>query len=583
MKTSDCVIRIAGEGGEGVISCGEILTQAFARAGYHVMSWKTFPSEIRGGLARFQFRVKSEPVPSLGSNVNIIMAFNQEAMNDCCNDASCSARVVIYDPELVETSGCAAVPGSRYPLPLNKICKEATGELRAKNVVALGAIAQLLDLDYDGCLKIVTETWESKGPLVVEKNQKALEAGYQQMGDALNPEDQISIPKPKQTGRRLLLMSGNDAVALGAIVGGCRFAAGYPITPATSVFEYLCRHLPRFSGGRTVQTEDEIAALASCIGASFAGCKAMTPTSGPGLSLMSELIGLASMLETPVVIVDVQRGGPSTGLPTKTEQSDLNLAVFGTHGDAPRLVIAPASIEECFYQTIRAFNLAEQYQMPVIVLTDASLAFREKTIEEPDLDAVQVVDRAQPTRQEIEAGYLRYRDTEDGVSPMATPGTPGAAHIVASLEHLETGAPNYSPEIHTRMTAKRFRKLETARKNLEADAGEIAASRGARIGVIGWGSTYGAIQEARQRLASEGVKVSHFHPRVLWPLPDAHVRRFIKPLEKVIVVEENFAGQLACLLRERYLIEPVKVTKCEGIPFTSDEVYNAVMERAKRA
>lgn len=582
MNVSDCVIRIAGEGGEGVISCGEILTRGIARTGYQVMSWKTFPSEIRGGLARYQFRVGCQPVLSMGSSVDVLVTFNQEAMDDCCGDVTCTACIVLYDPETVKEIGCNAVAGSRYAIPFNKICKETTGSLRAKNVVALGATARLLNLDFDICKQLIVDTWGSKGPAVVEMNHKALQAGYDAAEEEFNPTDLIDIPRPEVLSRRLLMMSGNDAIALGAIAAGCRFVSGYPITPATSIFERLCAQLPRF-GGHTVQTEDEMAALAAAIGASFAGVKSMTATSGPGIALMSELINLDSMLELPMVIVNVQRGGPSTGLPTKTEQSDLNFAVYGTPGDAPRIVIAPASIEDCYYQTIRAFNLAEKYQMPVIIMTDASLAFRKQTVFEPDLGAVERVDRNAPSKTDLDKGsYLRYIDTATGVSPIASPGTRGGAHIVSSLEHVESGAPDYSPAVHVKMMDKRQRKLESAEKELSTPEGGMRVVSGARVGIISWGSTHGAIREALTELDKEGERISHFHPRVIWPLPARQLRQFMAPLNHVIVIEENYSGQLANLLRSRLLAKPTSVTKCEGVPFTSEDVYKAVRENLDR-
>jgi len=581
MKLDDCVVRIAGEGGEGVISCGQLLTLAIARAGYHVHTWKTFPSEIRGGLARYQFRLKSEPVHSIGSSVDVLMAFNQEAVDDCCRDMSCKARLVVYDPDTTKDIGCDAIPGNRYGIALNKICKDATGGLRAKNVVAMGVVARILNLDMPVCRQMIVDEWSRKGQEVVDMNQRALEAGYARAGEEIKPADLIELPAPAKAGRRLLVMSGNDAVALGALAAGCRVAGGYPITPATSVFEYLCKVMPRF-GGKAIQTEDEIAALATCIGASFAGKKAMTVTSGPGIALMCELINLASMLETPVVIVDVQRGGPSTGLPTKTEQSDLSFATEGTPGEAPRIVLAAGDVEDCFHQTIRAFNLAEKYQLPVILMTDASLAFRLQTIGEPDLGAVRLVERERPGAEAIAAGYRRYKDTATGVSPMAIPGTPGAAHIASSLEHLETGAPDYSPAIHQKMTAKRFRKLDEVAK-AEADSGVADVREGARVGLISWGSTEGAIREARARLEQEGIRTSYLHPRLLWPLADQVFRPFLAGHERIVVIEENFTGQLARILRARYLIEPIPVTKCAGAPFTPGEVYSAVKEAASRA
>ncbi len=305
-------------------------------------------------------------------------------------------------------------------------------------------------------------------------------------------------------------MTGNQATALGALAAGCRFYAGYPITPATSIMEFLSHEMPQM-GGVLVQAEDEIAAITMAMGASFGGTKAMTATSGPGLALMIEAIGHASMTETPVVVVDVQRAGPSTGMPTKTAQGDLFMALYAANDEAPRFVIAPDSVEDCFYQMVNAFNLAEKYQLPVIVLTDQAMSERVETIRPLDLGRVQVVDRLKPDLAGLdrENGYKRYALTEDGVSPMAIPGMRGGHYVAEGLEHNERGAPNYTPEMHTAMMEKRYRKVESARRELRNwNVVDEWGDPGAEIGIIGWGSTKGTVREAMARAMQEGVRVA---------------------------------------------------------------------------
>ncbi len=394
-----------------------------------------------------------------------------------------------------------------------------------------------------------------------------------------------------------MLISGNEAVALGAIAAGCRFVAGYPITPATPIFETLTNLMPKV-GGRAIQLEDEIASLSACIGASFAGEKAITPTSGPGLQLMGEQLNLASMLELPLVIVDVQRGGPSTGLPTKTEQSDLKFAIYGTAGEAPRIILAPTSVEDCFYQTIRAFNLAERFQMPALLLTDQSIGYRKATVRIPDLtkiveldSSVHIDDVSIPSPEKIEIvnrieaeemeGYKRYLDTFDGISPITTPGMEGGQYLGGGLEHDETGKASSLPEIHLKMMHKRFKKLEALSKALEKNPPEFEGSEEAKIGVIGWGSTEGAIHEARLLAEERGILFRHLQPKVLSPLPERQVRNFLSGLKQVVMVEENYTGQFAHFIKAKFGIKPIEIHKCEGVPFTPEEIFNGI-EKVER-
>jgi 2-oxoglutarate ferredoxin oxidoreductase subunit alpha len=342
----------------------------------------------------------------------------------------------------------------------------------------------------------------------------------------------------------------------------------------------MMKHLPAF-GGNVVQAEDEIAAIAACLGASYTGAKAMTATSGPGLCLMSELIGMASISEIPVVVVDVMRSGPGTGMPTKTEQADLMFAIHGSSGEAPRIVLAATGIDDCFHQAINAFNLAERFQMPVILLSDQSMGYRTRTLQTPDLSRVQLDDRALPTAAMLE-DYHRFADTDSGVSPMALPGMENGMYVTTGLEHDESGAANYTPENRNKMVAKRFRKLETLAQELEANGNGINdAGDGAEVGVIGWGSTEGPISESLGRLRDEGMKIAHLHPRILNPLPTRKIESFLSSLKKVVILEENHTSQFSRHLRSHVRIngtEIIDVNQCSGLPFTSDDVYAALSE-----
>ncbi|MBI4720018.1 MAG: 2-oxoacid:acceptor oxidoreductase subunit alpha [Chitinivibrionia bacterium] len=469
-------------------------------------------------------------------------------------------------------------PFKTYPIEIDEISVKQTGAKRGKNLVALGALVRILNIPKDATQNLAVQKFAKKGKEVLDANLKAFDSGYGAIGADFDFES-FHLEATKG-GAPDAVISGNQAVALGVIAAGCRYVAGYPITPATSVFEFLMEYLPNL-GGTVLQFEDEIASIASCLGASFAGQKVMTPTSGPGLALMGELINLASMVELPLVIVDVQRGGPSTGLPTKTEQSDLAFAVYGAAGECPRAVIEPTTIEDCFYQTIRAFNIAEEYQMPVIVLTDQSMAMRTKNMSIPDFSTIELKERAKIGAGEAE-GFARFADTPTGVSKTALPGTAGAMFLATGLEHNEIGAPNYTPLMHQKMMAKRFRKLETLAKALdnEVDNSTCELPAGAAVGIISWGATEGPIREALGFAKKEGMKVAHLQPKVLWPLPVKMIDSFIKPLKKILVFEENFTGQFATLLKTRFDIEPVVITKCQGIPFTAEEVYEAIKKNA---
>ncbi len=342
--------------------------------------------------------------------------------------------------------------------------------------------------------------------------------------------------------------------------------------------EFMAAELPKF-GGDLVQTEDEIAALAATIGASYAGAKAMTATSGPGLSLMSELINLASTAEVPVVIVNSQRAGPSTGMPTKTEQSDLNQMLYGGHGEGPRIVLAPTSVEDAFYKMIVAFNLAERYQMPVIVAMDQALSVRTQTIARPHTEQLPVVPRAVPDLRG-EKSYKRYALAASGVSARSVPGEAGGMYVATGLEHDEFGHPSYDPEVHKAMVAKRYHKLEEARKEFH-EAHRFGAAD-AKIGLLGWGSTEGAVHEAVMRAQAAGIYVAGLFPVALNPLPDEEIMSFAKPLRQLIIAETNYTGQFAALLRSKYGIEGERLNRFDGLPLTADEVFEKILEVVER-
>ncbi|MBI4828732.1 MAG: 2-oxoacid:acceptor oxidoreductase subunit alpha [Nitrospinae bacterium] len=574
-QSNDLIIRIGGEGGEGVISSGDMIAQAAARSGLEVLTFKTFPAEIRGGYAMYQTRFSHEPILSEGTGFDVACCFNQEAL-DMNRKALRQGNVLIYDFPGGDIAGEQNIPGIHcYPVPMTKISKEELATPRSKNMVALGAIAELFSISMTSLKETVQEKFGKKGAEVVEVNYKALDAGAQHVRTNIKKADpyQMDPGTPKQD---VIIISGNEAVGLGALLAGVRFFSAYPITPATEVAIFLARHLPKF-GGNLVQAEDEIASLANVIGASYGGVKAMTSTSGPGLSLMQELIGMASMMEVPVVICDVQRGGPSTGLPTKHEQSDLFLAAHGCHGDASKVVVSPEGVEDCVYLTVEAFNIAERYQLPVLILSDGSLGFRTSSMRKPDPKKIRVENRA--TVSGNGEGFERYALTASGVSPMAIPGTPGCAYISTGLEHAPSSAPRYSAENHTAMLDKRFGKL----KDLEDyfPATEVDHQEGAQLGVIAWGSTIGTLREAVKIARAEGAKVSALYPKLVWPLPVKALNAFGAKYKKVLVPEINKQGQLAKLIQGETEIRPISYTIYGGLPFSPRQIADKIKEVLK--
>jgi 2-oxoglutarate ferredoxin oxidoreductase subunit alpha len=458
-----------------------------------------------------------------------------------------------------------------YPVRLQRIAREEMQFQRGKNVLTLGIMAGLFGLEVSSLEDLVRSRLKRRAELL-SKNLEALHHGYEHTKQ-IRKEDGYYLGSSDHVSR--LVMSGNDAIVAGALYAGCRYYAGYPITPASEILEGMARELPKV-GGVFLQAEDEIASLASCLGASFAGTKAMTATSGPGFSLMTELMGLASMAEVPVVIVNAQRAGPSTGMPTKLEQGDLSQALYGGHGDFPRIVVAPGSVEDCLHQIAGAFNLAEKYQMPVIFLSDQSLSHRTESLQTPDLSALTVVDRERPLEGDLES-YSRFQVTESGVSPMALPGVDAKGIYVApGLEHDESGQPSQEPSVHEVMTQKRFRKLAT----IESELGPVPryGSEKPRVGIIGWGATEGAIREAVERAVAAGYEVAALHPRVLSPLPEKELGDFIASVEHVIVPEVNYQGQLAHHLAATFGFKPIRLNKYGGLPFTPGEIFQKVEE-----
>ena len=574
--------RIEGDAGDGIISMGNILAKSIARCGGHVYTFRTYPAEVRGGQSTFQLRAGPEPVHSQGDKVDVFVALNETAFHQHKADLKLKDGVLIHPDVKGVWEGIDAHGAVRYAVDFGRIAKDAVGSPRAKNVVAIGVLAELFGLDPETIKTVLADQFRSKGEKVVAANSRALDAGIAHGQEHITKIDKHRLTFGERTD--LLVMSGNEAIAYGALLAGVRFYAGYPITPASEILEWLAKHLPQF-GGRVVQSEDEIAALGMCLGASFGGVKAMTATSGPGLSLMSEMIGLGSMAEIPVVIVDVQRGGPSSGMPTKDAQGDLDFAIYGTHGEAPKVVLAPHDVEDCLYQTINAVNIAHRFHIPVIVLSGQSLSHRTETIAPPDPGKMTIYEEKFFEQDgQSEQRFCRYDErAETGTSVRSIPGLAGGEYRATGLEHDDCGLPRFDPYTRERMVARRRRKMHAISKFFHA--ADRSPQQDATVGLMGWGTTTSIVHKVVRRASNQGLKLTCLCPKILFPLPDQTIREFIKPLKKIFICETNSTRQFAELIKSRYSaelirgnVEVISITKDTGLPFTAAEVYGPVEE-----
>ena len=576
---SDFVFRFGGEGGEGVISTGELFTTACARSGLEIYTFRSYPAEIKGGHAMIQVRVAdSNVLLSRGDGADVLVAFNKEAYDRHYKELKEGGVLVFDNTDFLPDEDTRTL---KYPIPFNKIAMEEIGVRLTKNMVSLGSLSELFGVPQDKFKELIREKFGKKGEAVLEKNFQALAAGAKYVRENLKKQDKVLV---QPTGRQpRLVLSGNESLSLGAIAAGLKIYAGYPITPASSILEFLAKELPKV-GGVVIQTEDEIAALGTVLGASFAGKKAMTATSGPGFSLMVEMLGLAVMAELPAVIVNAQRAGPSTGMPTKMEQADLMMSIYAGHGEAPRVVLGLTSVEDCFYGMIRAFNIAETFQTPVVVLTDQGLAQREASITKPDTSGIEVLERRKPTADEL-ANYERFKITPDFISPMAVPGMPDGFYSATGIEHTEAGGLNYEPANHNKMMAKRAKKLQGVLK-----LPWIVKTYGPEkpeVAVIGWGSGEGVIREAVDKANKLGLKVGALHPKILWPFPAEIINRYLaQGVKRIIVPELNYSGQFASLLKQHLTdknrsIDVISMAKGGGIPWMPDEIVTEIQEAAK--
>lgn len=571
--------KVGGQQGEGIESTGEIFCIALNRLGYYLYGYRHFSSRIKGGHTNNKIRVSTTETRAISDDLDILVAFDQETIDVNYKELH-EGGIIIADAKFKPV--CPEdTKAELYIVPFTEIASEL-GTSLMKNMVAIGATCAVLGMEISVFNDVVDEIFGRKGEEIVKKNMDAITAGYKAM-EVLLGEKLGAMELEKADGQKRMFMIGNDAIALGAVAGGCRFMAAYPITPASEIMEYLIKKLPQF-GGTVIQTEDEIAAATMAIGANYGGVRAITASAGPGLSLKMEAIGLAGITETPIVIVDTQRGGPSTGLPTKQEQSDLMAMIYGTHGEIPKIVMAPSTVEEAFYDTAEAFNLAEEYQCPVIVLSDLQLSLGKQTVQPLDYGKVEIR-RGKLVDFEIEESenksyFKRYEVTEDGVSPRVVPGMKNGIHHVTGVEHDETGRPSETALNRKLQMDKRMRKLNNLSNTFQTPVYKNTPHEEADLLILGFNSTRGTIDEAIGRLETDGMKVNHAHIRLIHPFPADEVLSLVQSAKKVVVIENNATGQLANIIKMNvgHVNKIKSILKYDGNPFLPHEIHTQCKE-----
>lgn len=564
--------KIAGAAGDGIVNAGLFMfAKTCLRGGLNVIASAEYPSLIRGGHNHLDVRVSDEAIYSHTKHISILLALNKESIN---NHASkmLQGGGIIYDKDEINVEEKNYPDIRLYPMPLMKISNECGGKIM-RNVVGIGATFALTGFDMKLVDEIIKENFGRKGQQIVDGNIKAAHAGYDYIKSNFADDFKFKLETTGNKNSRIFI-SGNQAIALGAIKAGCKFLSAYPMTPATSIMTTMAS-MEKDASVVVKHTEDEIAAVNMAIGANFAGCRAMTCTSGGGFALMVEGLGLASQTETPVVIVDSQRPGPATGMATHTGQADLRFVLHASQDEFPRIVIAPGDINDSFFLTIDAFNIAEKYQLPVIILSDKFLGEGYWSVNEFDTSDVKI-ERGKLITGTAGEDYKRYKVTEnDPISPRAIPGTSGGMHVASSYEHDEHGFECENEEVRMMMHKKRFMKLEAAAKEIPQP--KIYGDANAEITVICWGSTKSPMKEAMKILKKEKTRVNMLHIAYISPLPTAAITSAIQKANNVVIVEGNMTSQLAGLIRQETGIEiKNKILKFDGRPFAPEDLAKEI-------
>ncbi|MHA2315704.1 MAG: 2-oxoacid:acceptor oxidoreductase subunit alpha [Candidatus Hermodarchaeia archaeon] len=570
-------LMIGGEAGAGITRSGFLFAKACLRGGLHVFGANDYQSLIRGGHNFYIIRADAEEVYSQADTIDLLLALNKETIL-LHKDKLVPGGGIIYDGDQTPITNEALGRDDikLYSVPLRKIVKELEGPTITENTVALGATNALLDYDPEILNGVLRDTFK---PKIAELNIETAKKGYDYAQEHYANDFGYRLEKTSKAGKHQIFLTGNEAVGLGAMRAGCKLFAAYPMTPATPLLHFLAP-LDREYNMVVIQTENEIAAINMVAGASFAGVRAMTATSGGGFCLMSEGLGMTGMTETSFVLLLVQRPGPSTGLPTYSAQGDLRFAIHASQGEFPRVVIAPGDVEECFYKTMESFNLAEKFQILALIISDKYLMESNAAAEPFDQNRIRI-DRGLLMTEDEYAGegeYKRHRFTEDGISPRAMPGTKGAIVRTNADEHDERGYTTEDPVLSTHMADKRFKKQDALTQELENyETTKFYGPEDADATILAWGSTKGPIREAMKILSKEGVKVNYLQIIYLTPFPVDKVHKVLKSAKKTIVVENNKTSQLTSLIRE-HLLTTVdhKILKYNGRPFNPEALSQRI-------
>jgi 2-oxoglutarate ferredoxin oxidoreductase subunit alpha len=578
MQHLEVTVGIGGAAGDGSGATGDNLAKVCSRLGLHVFAYNSYQSLVRGGHVWLRLRIGAQKVMTHGDHLNLLIGLNQDTLDRHAREVVPGGGI-LYNERLKVVQDDLQPGVQLYPLPIRELLQPFGRQTVLQNTIALGGLFWLVSLDLDVLEGVIKEIFggRRKSEEIVASNVGAARAGYQYVREhypALGYAWQF-------TGKARMVVSGNEMFGLGTLAAGCKFYAAYPMAPSTAILHWLARHAA--SHDIVVkQCEDEIAVLNMAIGAAHVGVRAMCATSGGGFSLMTEAVGLAGMTETPVVVIDVQRGGPSTGLPTKTEQADLNQLFGASQGDYPRAILAPTDVVDCFYTVVEAFNLAEKYQCPVLIASDLLLSEHRESADPDDFNVDVPIDRGTLVTNGVSQGeYKRFAITPSGVSPRALPGTEGTAYVAASDEHDETGvliSDEYTnPAMRALMMDKRMRKMEGLLKDCPPP--QLFGPADADVTLVGWGSTKGVIREAMVALADEGITANNLQIRYLVPFHEAEVRNILQASRRTLVVENNYTGQLARHIRaETGCTVDGKILKYDGEPFEPHHIVARVKE-----
>ncbi len=575
----EVTLGIGGAAGDGLDKTGDTFAKTASRLGLYLYAYNSYQSIIRGGHIWLRVRMGEEKVYSHGDHLNLLIALNQDTLERHAREVEPGGAVLFNSDKLTLDSALFEGQVLPVPMPVRELLKPLGKTLPVmQNTVSLGAAIFLLGLDFEMMAEVLADTFQHKGQEVVNQNIEVAKAGYNYAKEKFVPlgyEWNFSrIRRP--------FITGNEAMALGAVAAGCKFYSAYPMTPASTILHWMVAHADR-CGIVVKQCEDEIAVANMAVGAGLAGARSMCATSGGGFALMTEAVGQAGMIEAPVVFITVQRGGPSTGIPTKTEQADLNQALGASQGDFPRIIMAPADVTEAYYTAAEALNLADKYQLPVIILSDLLLSEHPETIERDALKPDLVIDRGQLVTEwpEDNGTYKRYAFTESGISPRALPGTKNTVYVAPTDDHDEEGiliSDEYtSPPVRRKVQEKRMKKLEGALRELPPP--QIEGPEDADVTLVGWGSCRGVIREAAEILRSEGIATNQLHFKYLLPFHAKEALEILKGCRKTVGVEVNYTGQFAKHLRSEtgFSLDDM-VLKYDGEPFEPAFIVNRVKE-----